>query len=67
MHGYAGRRGEYLKPLRRVEGQVRGISKMVEEDRYCIDILTQVSAATRALQCAGGPHPKYPTGSYSRL
>ena len=38
--------------LSRVEGQVRGISRMVEEGRYCIDILTQVSAASRALQCA---------------
>jgi DNA-binding FrmR family transcriptional regulator len=41
---------EYLKRLRRIEGQVRGLRKMVEDDKYCIDILTQVSAATRALQ-----------------
>ncbi|HXW35148.1 MAG TPA: metal-sensitive transcriptional regulator [Acidimicrobiales bacterium] len=39
-----------LKRLRKVEGQVRGLQKMVEEDRYCIDVLSQVSAATRALQ-----------------
>ncbi|UUV29931.1 metal-sensitive transcriptional regulator [Amycolatopsis roodepoortensis] len=39
-----------LKRLRRVEGQIRGLQKMVEEDKYCIDVLTQVSAATRALQ-----------------
>ena len=40
----------YLKRLRRIEGQVRGLQKMVEDDKYCIDILTQVSAATKALQ-----------------
>ena len=50
VHGYTPRKEDYLKRLRRVEGQVRGISKMVEDDKYCIDILTQVSAATKALQ-----------------
>ena len=50
MHGYTQNRDAYLKRLRRIEGQVRGIAKMVDEDQYCIDILTQVSAATRALQ-----------------
>jgi DNA-binding FrmR family transcriptional regulator len=40
----------YLKRLRRIEGQVRGLQKMVEDDKYCIDILTQMSAVTRALQ-----------------
>jgi len=50
VHGYTENKDEYLKRLRRVEGQVRGIAKMVEDDKYCIDILTQVSAATRALQ-----------------
>ncbi len=50
MNGYTANKDEYLKRLRRVEGQVRGIAKMVEEDKYCIDILTQVSAATKALQ-----------------
>jgi DNA-binding FrmR family transcriptional regulator len=50
MHGYTENKDEYLKRLRRVEGQVRGIAKMVEDDKYCIDILTQVSAATKALQ-----------------
>ena len=39
-----------LKRLRRIEGQVRGIAQMVDDDRYCIDVLTQVSAATKALQ-----------------
>jgi CsoR family transcriptional regulator, copper-sensing transcriptional repressor len=48
--GYSARRDSHLKRLRRVEGQVRGLQRMVEEDKYCIDILTQVSAATRALQ-----------------
>lgn len=50
MPGYAPHREAYLKRLRRVEGQVRGIARMVEGDQYCIDILTQVSAATKALQ-----------------
>ncbi len=50
MHGYTANKDEYLKRLRRVEGQVRGLQKMVEEDKYCIDILTQISAATKALQ-----------------
>ena len=50
MHGYTANKDDYLKRLRRVEGQVRGLARMVEEDKYCIDILTQVSAATRALQ-----------------
>ncbi len=50
MHGYTPSKDDYLKRLRRIEGQVRGLQKMVEDDKYCIDILTQVSAATRALQ-----------------
>jgi CsoR family transcriptional regulator, copper-sensing transcriptional repressor len=50
MHGYSENKDLYLKRLRRVEGQVRGIAKMVEDDKYCIDILTQVSAATKARQ-----------------
>ena len=50
MHGYTENKADYLKRLRRIEGQVRGIAKMVDEDQYCIDILTQVSAATKALQ-----------------
>jgi DNA-binding FrmR family transcriptional regulator len=48
--GYSDHRGAVLKRLRRVEGQVRGIERMVEEDQYCIDVLTQISAATKALQ-----------------
>ena len=50
MHGYTENKDAYLKRLRRIEGQVRGIARMVEDDKYCIDILTQVSAATKALQ-----------------
>jgi CsoR family transcriptional regulator, copper-sensing transcriptional repressor len=50
VHGYTPGKDEYLKRLRRIEGQVRGLQKMVEDDKYCIDILTQVSAATKALQ-----------------
>lgn len=48
--GYTMNKDDYLKRLRRVEGQVRGLQRMVEHDEYCIDILTQVSAATKALQ-----------------
>jgi DNA-binding FrmR family transcriptional regulator len=50
MPGYIGRKDDHLRRLRRVEGQIRGLQRMVEQDKYCIDILTQVSAATRALQ-----------------
>lgn len=49
-HGYIGSKDEYLKRLRRIEGQARGLQKMVEDEKYCIDILTQVSAMTKALQ-----------------
>ena len=49
-YGYADRKDDYLKRLRRIEGQVRGLQRMVDEDKYCIDILTQVAAATKALQ-----------------
>jgi CsoR family transcriptional regulator, copper-sensing transcriptional repressor len=50
MYGYTHDKDNYLKRLRRIEGQVRGLQRMIEEDKYCIDILTQVSAATKALQ-----------------
>jgi DNA-binding FrmR family transcriptional regulator len=50
VHGYSANKDAYLNRLRRIEGQVRGIAKMVDEDKYCIDVLTQVSAATKALQ-----------------
>jgi DNA-binding FrmR family transcriptional regulator len=48
--GYSDTKDAHLKRLRRIEGQVRGLHRMVEEDAYCIDVLTQVSAATKALQ-----------------
>jgi CsoR family transcriptional regulator, copper-sensing transcriptional repressor len=48
--GYVDNKDELLKRLRRAEGQVRGIHRMVEEDTYCIDVLTQVSAVTKALE-----------------
>ncbi|MFG1697793.1 metal-sensitive transcriptional regulator [Nonomuraea sp. NPDC049309] len=50
MHGYSGDKQAYLTRLRRIEGQIRGLQRMVDDDAYCIDVLTQVSAATRALQ-----------------
>ena len=51
-HSYLahGSKGDYLQRLRRTEGQVRGLQRMVVEEQYCIDILTQISAATKALQ-----------------
>jgi DNA-binding FrmR family transcriptional regulator len=49
-YGYAENKNELLKRLARAEGQVRGIARMVEEDRYCIDILTQLAAADTALE-----------------
>ena len=49
QHGYIHRKDDYLKRLRRIEGQARGIQRMVEEEKYCIDILTQISAMTKAL------------------
>ena len=48
--GYAGRKDDVQRRLRRIEGQVRGLQRMVDEDAYCIDVLTQISAATKALQ-----------------
>jgi DNA-binding FrmR family transcriptional regulator len=50
MNGYSGEKDAFLRRVRRVEGQVRGIAKMIEDDKYCIDVLTQVSAATKALE-----------------
>ncbi|MFE7670833.1 metal-sensitive transcriptional regulator [Streptomyces albidoflavus] len=50
VHGYHHNKAEHLKRLRRIEGQIRGLQRLVEEDVYCIDILTQVSASTKGLQ-----------------
>ena len=49
VRGYTASKEQLLKRLARIEGQVRGISKMVDDDRYCIDILTQISAIQAAL------------------
>jgi len=52
-HGYIHRKDDYLRRLRRIEGQARGLQRMVEDERYCIDILTQISSITKALQSVG--------------
>lgn len=61
-YGYADKKDEVAKRLKRAEGQVRGIARMVEEDKYCIDILTQINAAQAALDKVGlellGEHTK---------
>jgi CsoR family transcriptional regulator, copper-sensing transcriptional repressor len=49
-HGYVAEKEALIKRLHRIEGQVRGIERMLEEERYCIDILTQIGAATTALE-----------------
>ena len=48
--GYSSTKADYAKRLNRIEGQVRGVRRMIDEDTYCIDVLTQVSAITKALQ-----------------
>ena len=53
MRGYTMEKDDYLKRLRRIEGQVRGIQRMIDEDTYCIDVLTQLSAVTKAVQSVG--------------
>ncbi len=50
QHGYVADKEALVRRLHRIEGQVRGIERMIEEDRYCIDVLTQISAATTALE-----------------
>ena len=50
MHGYTLDKDDYRNRMHRIEGQVRGIERMIEEDVYCIDILTQIAAVTRTLQ-----------------
>ena len=50
MRGYTMNKDDYLKRLRRIEGQVRGLQRLVDEDTYCIDVLTQISAVTKALK-----------------
>jgi DNA-binding FrmR family transcriptional regulator len=53
MHGYAMRKKDLKDRLKRIEGQIRGLQRMVDEDKYCIDILTQLSSATAALKAVG--------------
>jgi DNA-binding FrmR family transcriptional regulator len=50
IHGYTMDKTDYARRLKRIEGQVRGVQRMIDEDSYCIDVLTQVSAVTKALQ-----------------
>ena len=50
QHGYITEKEQYLQRMKRIEGQARGIAKMIDEEKYCIDILTQISALTRAIQ-----------------
>jgi DNA-binding FrmR family transcriptional regulator len=50
MRGYASGKDDYLARLRKIEGQVRGVQRMIEDDRWCPDVVTQVASATRALQ-----------------
>lgn len=52
-HGYHSDKAKYLARLKRIEGQARGIHRMIDEEQYCIDILTQIAALTRALQNVG--------------
>ena len=54
MHGYAKDKVALAKRLHRIEGQVRGVERMIEEDRYCIDVLTQIAAVKTALGALGG-------------
>lgn len=53
MVGYSLSKDDYLRRLRRIEGQVRGLQRMIDEDVYCIDVLTQISSVTKALQGVG--------------
>ncbi len=50
MRGYAINKDDYLRRLARIEGQVRGLQRMINEDKYCIDVLTQVNAVSAALK-----------------
>lgn len=53
MRGYEMHKDDYRNRLRRIEGQVRGLQRMIDEDEYCIDVLTQVVSVTKALQGVG--------------
>ena len=53
MRGYTMNKADYLNRLRRIEGQVRGLQRMIDEDEYCIDVLTQIASVSKALQGVG--------------
>ncbi len=53
MRGYTLHKDDYAKRLARIEGQVRGVARMIDEDQYCIDVLTQIASVTKALQSVG--------------
>lgn len=53
MRGYTMNKQDYLNRLRRIEGQVRGLQRMIDEDAYCVDVLTQIASVSRALQGVG--------------
>jgi Metal-sensitive transcriptional repressor len=59
-HGYSQQKDNYAKRLRRIEGQVRGIARMIEEDKYCIDVLTQISAVNSALRSVALSSVRWP-------
>jgi DNA-binding FrmR family transcriptional regulator len=67
MYGYIEHKDLVAKRLRRIEGQVRGLQQMIEDDRYCIDILTQISAATKALQAGAKEKITEATDAIARL
>lgn len=53
MRGYTLHKDDYAKRLARIEGQVRGVARMIDEDQYCIDVLTQIASVSKALQSVG--------------
>lgn len=53
MRGYSMHKDDYLRRLRRIEGQVRGLQRMVDDEQYCIDVLTQIASVSKALQGVG--------------
>ena len=52
-HGYEMHKDDYQRRLRRIEGQVRGLQRMIDDDAYCIDVLTQIASVSKALQGVG--------------
>ena len=65
-HGYISDKKGYLDRLKRIEGQARGISRMVDEEKYCIDILTQISAVTSALETVASGSSRRPPSALRR-